>query len=85
MDTMLRINLNANALTKAASILSNTVLLGANTYLIVNSLKSSIAEKNRNRVVETLQLTAEVASAVAGLTKVVTDKIDQYHANREDL
>ena len=85
MEQWLRINLNGQAFYRAASIVSNTVLLAANAYLIANNLRSNIADRNRSRVVENLQLTAEVASAVAGLTKVVTDNMDKYHANPEDL
>jgi len=85
MEQSLRVNLNGRAFSRIASILSNTVLLAANTYLIASNMKSSIAEKKRSRVVENLQLTAEVASAVAGLTKVVTDNLDKYHAQSEDI
>jgi|TARA_B100000315_G_scaffold114349_1_gene104791 hypothetical protein len=61
------------------------VLLASNAYLLASNIKGNIADRKRSRTIENLQLTAEVASAVAGLTKVVTDNIDKYHADREDL
>jgi|TARA_Y100000310_G_C20484784_1_gene716370 hypothetical protein len=79
------VNLNGTALSRAASILSNTVLLAANSFLIASNLKNNMAERRRSRVVENLQLTAEVASAVAGLTKVVTENLDKYHADTKDI
>jgi hypothetical protein len=78
-------NLNTRSISRLAGILSNSVLLAANTYLIASNLKSNLAEKKRSQVMENLQLTSEVASAIAGLSKVVTDNLERYHADREDL
>ena len=85
MGQLFRVNINSRALSRMASIVSNTVILSANSYLIASNLKNAIAERKRNRTVENLQLTAEVASAVAGLTKVVTDNLDKYHAASKDI
>ena len=86
MGQWLRVNLNGSSISKIASILSNTVLLAANTYLLTSNIKNSMAESKRKKVVDNLQLTAEVASAVKGLTQVVTDISEKNHAqNSEDL
>lgn len=86
MGQWLRVNLNGRSVSKIASILSNTVLLAANTYLLTSNIKNSMAESKRKKVVDNLQLTAEVASAVKGLTQVVTDISEKNHAqNSEDL
>ncbi len=85
MEQWLRVNLNGQAFSRLANIVSNTVLLASNAYLLASNIKGNITDRKRSRTIENLQLTAEVASAVAGLTKVVTDNIDKYHADREDL
>ena len=74
----LRFNLNGQAIAKTASLLSNSVLLTANAYLIGSGFNNSFRErKNQNRN-ENLQLSAEIASAIASITKVVTDTLGKH-------
>jgi len=80
MDTKLRININTNAIVKTAEIISNSVLLTANAYLIGSGLTNYFREKKREQISNNLQTAAEIASAVAGLTKVITETIGIYNA-----
>jgi len=73
--TNLRINVNSNALFKVASLVSNSVILSANAFLLGTSVHNQIRDRKRDRTIEGLQLTAEIASAVAGLAKVVIDTV----------
>jgi len=77
--TKIRIKVNTSSLVKVAGIISNSVMLAANAYLIGSGIHNSIRIRKQERVQDNLQTTAELASAIAGLTKVVTDTIGVHH------
>lgn len=77
--TTIRIKVNTSSLVKVAGIISNSVMLAANAYLIGSGIHNSIRIRKQERVQDNLQTTAELASAIAGLTKVVTDTIGVHH------
>ena len=79
-ETKLRINLNTQAIVKTAEIISNTVLLTANAYLVGSGFRNHFRERKREQITNSLQTAAEIASAAAGLTKVITETIGSYHA-----
>lgn len=81
MTTKIRFNINSQAVAKAASLISNSVLLTANAYLIGSGFSNSYRERRNQSRNQNLQLTAEIASAIASLTKVVTDTLSKYHAS----
>ncbi len=64
---------------KSAEILSNTVLLAANAYLLGSGVQNYVRDRRQERISGSLQTAAEVAAAAAGLTKVVTETIARYH------
>jgi len=80
----LRINVNSNALYKVASLVSNSVILSANAFLLGSSIQNQLRDRRNSRVSEGLQLTAEIAGAVAGLTKVVINTVGN-NAQSADL
>jgi len=80
----LRINVNSNALFKVASLVSNSVILSANAFLLGSSIQNQLRDRRNSRVTEGLQLTAEIAGAVAGLTKVVINTVGN-NAQSADL
>ncbi len=65
---------------KLASLVSNSVILAANAYLVASGLRQQLRNNQRERIAGNLQLAAEVANAAASLTKVITDTIEQHHA-----
>jgi hypothetical protein len=75
----LKINLNSSTLTKAASLISNSVLLTSNAFLIGSGFSNYFKDRKRERITTNLQVTAEIASAIAGLTKVVTETLEKHH------
>jgi len=77
--TTIRIKVNTSSLVKVAGIISNSVMLAANAYLIGSGIHNSIRIRKQARIQDNLQTTAELASAIAGLTKVVTDTIGVHH------
>jgi len=74
-DKRLRLNVNSQAIYKVASLVSNSVILSANAFLLGSSIQNQLRDRRNNRVTEGLQLTAEIAGAVAGLTKVVINTV----------
>jgi len=74
-NTHLRMRISSDSLAKAARLASNTLLLGTNAYLLGASARSQLQASKRDRLVQNLQLTAEIASTVAGLSQVVTENL----------
>jgi len=81
--TKIRLNLNSQAIVKTAEIVSNGVLLTANAFLLGSGIRNSLRERKREQVTNNLQVAAEVASAIAGLTKVITETIGINHAKAD--
>ena len=75
----LKINLNSNAISKTAGLISNSVMLTANAFLIGSGFSNYFRDRKRERITTGLQVTAEIASAIAGLTKVVTETLEKHH------
>ena len=79
MTTKIRFNVNTQAVAKTASLISNGVLLTANAYLIGSGFSNSFRERRNQSRNQNLQLTAEIASAIASMTKVVTDTLGKHN------
>jgi len=80
------LNVNSQALYKVASLVSNSVILSANAFLLGSSIQNQLRDRRNSRVTEGLQLTAEIAGAAAGLTKVIIETIDRgNNAQSADL
>ena len=76
-STRIRINVNSQALIKTAGLLSNTVILATNAFLLGSGIASHWRERKRERTLQNLEVTAQVANAIAGLTRVVVETIDR--------
>ena len=79
--TRLRMTINHQALAKTVSVLSNSVLLAANTYMIGSGFRQSVQNRRNQRISDNLQLAAEISTAVAGLTKVISHSLESYDAD----
>jgi len=77
-DTKIRLRINSQAMVKFAGLFSNAIVLSTNAFLLGSSVKRQISEKKTENVANKLQLTAEVASAVSGLAKVIATTLDSY-------
>ena len=77
-DTKIRLRINSQAMVKLAGLFSNALVLSTNAFLLGSSVKRQITEKKTENVANKLQLTAEVASAVSGLAKVIANTLDSY-------
>jgi len=81
MGTKLRFNINSQAIAKTASLISNSVLLTANAYLIGTGFANSFREQKTMSRNQNLQLTAEIATSIASLTRVITDTLSKHNNN----
>tara|TARA_B100001971_G_C18041400_1_gene457858 strand:- start:162 stop:416 length:255 start_codon:yes stop_codon:yes gene_type:complete len=80
-----RINIRASTITKTAEVVSNSILLAANAYLITNNIRNVIRDRRSTRLSEGIALTAEIANAVTGLTRVFSETVGRHHAQSEDI
>jgi len=78
-DRKLRITVNPSALVKLAGIVSNSVMLAANAYLIGSGLHNGVRVRRQERIQDSLQSSAELAAPLAGLTKLITETLGKYH------
>ncbi len=74
----LRINLNSQAIVKLAGLVSNSIILSTNVFLLGTNFKRQISQKKIETIANKLQLTAEVAQAVATLSKVIVATLEGY-------
>ena len=74
-----RIRINPNSLAKIAGIISNSVMLTANAYLVGSGFRNHYRVRQQERISNNLQTTAEIAAALAGITKVITESIGANH------
>lgn len=77
-STKLRLNFNSQAIIKFAGLLSNSIILSTNAYLLGVNVRRQLKEKKAEAVTNKLQLASEVANAVAGLTKVVITTLETH-------
>ena len=76
--TKLRFRFNSQAIVKLAGLLSNSIILSTNAYLLGVNVHRQLKEKKAEAVTNKLQLASEVANAVAGLTKVVITTLETH-------
>ena len=74
----LRINLNSQAIVKLAGLAAYSIILSTNAYLLGTNIRRQAKEKKTEAIVNKLQLTAEIAQAIAGLSKVIITTLDRY-------
>ncbi len=73
---MMRIKVNPQALVKFTSLLSNSLLLSANAFLLGSDIQRRIQEKKTETTANRIQITAEAAAAISGLAKVIVQSIE---------
>jgi hypothetical protein len=72
------LKLNPQVVVKLAGLCSNALVLSTNAFLLGSSVRRRITEKKTENFANKLQLTAEVASAISGVAKVVAATLDSY-------
>ena len=74
----LRININSQAIIKLAGLVSNSIILSTNVFLLSTNFKRQINQKKTDAIANKLQLTAEIAQALAGLSKVIVATLEGH-------
>ena len=81
-ETKLRFNLNSRSLAKSMTLISNTVVLATNSYLIGRSVLDSYRDRKRERVLENLEVISQTIGSLASLSNAISNVLDE-HANHQ--
>ena len=79
-NTKLHINLSSRSLAKSMTLISNSVVLATNSYLIGRSVLDSYKDRKRERVLENLEVISQTIGSLASLSNVISNVLDE-HAN----
>ena len=72
----LRLRLNSQAVVKLAGLISNSIILSTNAYLLGVNVRRQLRENKTEAITSKLQLAGEVAQAIAGLSKVMVNVLE---------
>ncbi len=75
--TKLQFNLNSRSLAKAITLLSNSVVLATNSYLIGRSIVDHYRDRKRERVLESLEVISQTLGSLATLSNVISNVLDE--------
>jgi len=75
----LKIHISNQSAAKLAGLLANAALLASNTCLVVLGLQDEMRTRRRQRLTGRFQVVVEVAGALAGLTKVISETLERHH------
>ena len=82
MATKLRINLNSGSLAKSMTLISNSLVLATNSYLLGRSVLDHFRDRKRERVLENLDVISQTLGSLGDLSKVITNVLDE-NANHQ--
>ena len=75
--TKLRLSLNSRSLAKTITLLSNSVVLATNSYLIGRSIVDRYRDRKRERVLESLEVISQTLGSLATLSSVISNALDE--------
>ena len=78
----IRMRINSQAVIKLAALVSNSITLSTNAYLLGVNVRRQIKQKKTEEVAERLQLASEVAQAITGLSRVVINALESHNAEK---
>ena len=82
MATKLRINLSSGSLVKSMTLISNSLVLATNSYLLGRSVIDYFRDRKRERVLENLDVISQTLGSIGSLSKVISNVLDE-HANNQ--
>ena len=77
MATRLRINLNSGSLAKSMTLISNSLVLATNSYLLGRSVIDHFRDRKRERVLENLDVISQTLGSIGSLSRVITNVLDE--------
>ena len=81
MATKLRINLNSGSLAKSMTLLSNSLVLATNSYLLGRSVIDYFRDRKRERILENLDVISQTLGSIGSLSRVISNVLDEKNAN----
>ena len=77
MATKLRINLNSGSLAKSMTLISNSLVLATNSYLLGRSVVDHFRDRKRERILENLDVISQTLGSIGSLSRVITNVLDE--------
>ena len=81
MATRLRINLSSGSLAKSMTLISNSLVLATNSYLLGRSLIDHFRDRKREHVLENLDVISQTLGSIGSLSRVISNVLDEKNAN----
>ena len=82
MATKLRINLSSGSLAKSMTLISNSLVLATNSYLLGRSVVDHFRDRKRERVLENLDVISQTLGSIGSLSRVISNVLDE-NANHQ--
>ncbi|TFB11139.1 hypothetical protein E3V55_04360 [Candidatus Marinimicrobia bacterium MT.SAG.3] len=80
--TKLRFNLSSSSLAKSMTLISNSLVLATNSYLLGRSVLDHFRDRKRERILENLEIISQTLGSIGSLSKVITNVLDE-NANHQ--
>ena len=77
MATKLRINLSSGSLAKSMTLISNSLVLATNSYLLGRSLIDHFRDRKREHVLENLDVISQTLGSIGSLSRVISNVLDE--------
>ena len=77
MATKLRINLSSGSLAKSMTLISNSLVLATNSYLLGRSVIDYFRDRKRERVLENLDVISQTLGSIGSLSRVISNVLDE--------
>ena len=75
--TKLRFNLSSSSLAKSMTLISNSLVLATNSYLLGRSVLDHFRDRKRERILENLEIISQTLGSIGSLSKVITNVLDE--------
>ena len=75
--TKLRFNLSSSSLAKSITLISNSLVLATNSYLLGRSVLDHFRDRKRERILENLEIISQTLGSIGSLSKVITNVLDE--------
>ena len=82
MATKLRINLSSGSLAKSMTLISNSLVLATNSYLLGRSVVDHFRDRKRERILENLDVISQTLGSIGSLSRVITNVLDENANNQ---
>ena len=77
MATRLRINLSSGSLAKSMTLISNSLVLATNSYLLGRSVIDHFRDRKRERILENLDVISQTLGSIGSLSRVISNVLDE--------